>query len=159
MELARNPSYHKKIEKVIQVKGSASPPDTINMQDESPTIVFGPHIDDKEEFVAPFYVTLNIHDKMLHNCMLDSGASHNLMPKVVMEKLGLEITRPYHDLYSFDARKVKCDGMIKDMVVTLAQLPVKIIMMDVVVVDVPANYGMFLSRTWERNWVVQCRWT
>jgi hypothetical protein len=110
-----------------------------------------PHIDDKEEFVAPFYVTLNIHDKMLHNCMLDSGASHNLMPKVVMEKLGLEITRPYHDLYSFDARKVKCDGLIKDMVVTLAQLPVKSIMMDVVVVDVPANYGMFLSRTWERK--------
>jgi hypothetical protein len=68
--------------------------------------------------VAPFYVTLNIHDKMLHNCMLDSGASHNLMPKVVMEKLGLEITRPYHDLYSFDSRKVKCDGLIKDMVVT-----------------------------------------
>jgi hypothetical protein len=99
-ELDKNPSYHKKIEKVIQGKIPASPPDTVNLQDESPTIVFGPHIDDKEESVAPFYVTLNIHDKMLHNCMLDSGASHNLMPKVVMEKLGLEITRPYHDLYS-----------------------------------------------------------
>jgi hypothetical protein len=86
----------------------------------SPTIVFGPHIDDKEESIAPFYVTMNIHDKIMHNCMLDSGASHILMPKVVMEKLGLEITRPYHDLYSFDARKVKCDGLIKDMVVTLA---------------------------------------
>jgi hypothetical protein len=79
--------------------------------------------------------------------MLDSGASHNLMPKVVMENLGLEITRPYHDLYSFDARKVKCDGLIKDMVVTLAQIIIKSIMMDVVVADVPANYGMFLSRT------------
>jgi hypothetical protein len=42
-------------------------PDTLNVQDECPTIVFGPHIDDKEDFVAPFYVTLNIHDKMLHN--------------------------------------------------------------------------------------------
>jgi len=70
------------------------------------------------------------------------------MPEVVMEKLGLEINRPYHDLYSFDVRKVKCDGMIKYMVVTLAQCPVKSIMIDVVVVDVPANYGMFLSRTW-----------
>jgi len=121
------------------------------LQDESHTIVFGPLIDYKEEFVAPFYVTLNIHDKMLHNCVLDSGASHNHMPKVVMEKLGLEITRPYHDLYYFDARKVKTDGMIKDMVVTLAQLLVKSIMVDVVVVDVPANYGMLLSRTWARK--------
>jgi hypothetical protein len=44
--------------------------------------------------------------------------------------------------------KLSVKGLIKDMVVTLAQLLVKIIMMDVVVVDVPANYGMLLSRTW-----------
>jgi hypothetical protein len=119
----------------------------LNVQDESPTLVFGPHIDDKEEYVAPFYVTLNIHDKMLQNCFLDFGASCNIMVKVVMEKLGLEITMPYHGLYSFDARKVKCYGLIKDMVVTLGQLPFKIIMMGMVVVDVLANYGMLLSRT------------
>jgi hypothetical protein len=53
-------------------------------------------------------VTLNIHDKMLHNCMLDFGASHNLMPKAIMANLGLEITKA--DLYSSDAKKVKCDG-------------------------------------------------
>ena len=120
VELAKNPSYHKQIDKMMQGKGSTNPHDTLNVQDESPTIVFGPHIYDKEEFVAPFYVTLNNHDKMLHNCMLDSRASHNLMPKVVMENLGLEITRPYHDLYSLDARKVKCYRFIKDMVVTWA---------------------------------------
>jgi len=74
VELAKNPSYHKHIEKMMQGKGSINPPDTLNVQYESPTIVFGPHIDDKEEYVAPFYVTLNIHDKMLHNCMLDSGS-------------------------------------------------------------------------------------
>jgi hypothetical protein len=149
--LAHNPSYHKKIEKIIQGKGSTSPLDTVNLQDESPTIVFDPHIDDKEECVAYFYVTLNIHEKMLHNSMLDSRASHNLMPKEVMEKLGLGIIRKYHDLYSFDAIKVKCDGITKDMVVTLAHLPIKSIMMDVVVDDVPTNYGILLSRTWERK--------
>jgi hypothetical protein len=120
VELAKNPSYQKIIKKDIHGKGSTIPPDTINLQDESPTIVFHLHIDDKEEFVVPLYVKLNIHDKMLHNFMLDSGESHNIIPKVVMENMGLEITIPYHDLYSFDARKFKCDGMIKDMVVTLA---------------------------------------
>ncbi len=78
--------------------------------------------------------------------MLDSGASHNLMPKAVMEKLGLEITKPYHDLYSFDAKKVKCLGLIKDLVVSLTQLPMKSVMIDIVVENVPANYGMLLSR-------------
>jgi hypothetical protein len=38
--------------------------------------------------------------------------------------------------------------MIKDLVVNLAQVPVKSNLMDVVVVDVPAKYGMLLSRSW-----------
>jgi len=81
--------------------------------------------------------------------MLDSGASHNLMPKSVMEELGLEITNSYHDLYSFDSRSLKCIGLIKDLVVNLTQLPMKIMVMDIVVSDVPAKYGMLLSRAWE----------
>ena len=56
---------------------------------------------------------------MIHNCLLDYGASHNLMPKEVMEALGLSITKPYHDLYAFDSRAVKCLGVIKDLVVKL----------------------------------------
>jgi len=70
------------------------------------------------------------------------------MMKVVMEKFGLDITMPYYNLYYFDARKVKCDGLIKDIVATLTQLDVNSIMMDVVLANVPANYGMILSRTW-----------
>jgi len=58
MDLDRNPSYHEKIKNLIQVKASVDLPDTMNLQDEFPTIIFGPHIDDhvddKEEVVAPF---------------------------------------------------------------------------------------------------------
>ena len=67
-------------------------------QDEKPTIMFGPHIENSKDYVAPFYITLTMHDHLLHNCMLDLGDSHNLMPKIIMEKLGLEITRLYKDL-------------------------------------------------------------
>ena len=84
---------------------------------------------------------------VVHNGMLDSGASHNLMPKRVVESLGLEMTRPYKDLYSFDSRRVKCLGLIKDMVVTLNKLPTKTIVMDVVVADIPPKFGMLLSRS------------
>jgi hypothetical protein len=54
VELAKNPSYHKQIEKMMQVKRSTDPLNTLDVQDESPTLVFGPHIDDKEESVEPF---------------------------------------------------------------------------------------------------------
>ena len=57
--------------------------------------------------------------------MLDSGASHNLMPKVIRDNLGVDITRPYKYLYSFDSKKVKCIGLIKDLVVSLHQIPEK----------------------------------
>lgn len=46
-----------------------------------------------EDEVPPFYVTLKIHEHNLHNSMIDSGASHNLMPKEIMDALGLDITR------------------------------------------------------------------
>jgi hypothetical protein len=100
--------------------GHINQPDTLNVWDECTTIIFGPCICDKEDYVSPFYATFNINDKMLHNYMFYSRASHNLMPRKIMEKLGLDITIPYHDLYSFNSIKFKCEGLIKDMVVTLA---------------------------------------
>ena len=83
----------------------------------------------------------------LHNAMFDSGVSHNLMPKIIMECLGLDICRPYEDMYSFDSREVKCLGLIKEMVVSLHQTPKKNLVMDVVVADVPPKFGMLLSRS------------
>ena len=79
--------------------------------------------------------------------MLDSGTSHNLMPKTIMDHLKLYITRSYHDLYTFDSKKVPCLGLIKDLVVTLAQIPVKSLVLDIVVMDVPPKFGMLLSRS------------
>ena len=122
--------------------------DTLEIADDTPTIVLGPRIEDTdEEDVPPFYVRLNVHGMILHNDMLDFGASHNLMPRVVVEILGLEITRPYKGLFSFDSRKVKCLGILKYLVFTLAQIPPKRIIMDVVVVDIPPKFGMMLSRS------------
>jgi hypothetical protein len=148
VELAKNPTYRKQIAKAMGVCEPESHSDIINLEDDRPNITFGPHFEGFKDNVPPFYITLNIHDQLLHNYMLDSGASHNVMPKTIMERLGLQITRPYGDLYSFDSRKVKCMGMIKDLVVTLAQVPVKSILMDVVIADIPPKYGMLLSRSW-----------
>jgi len=80
--------------------------------------------------------------------MLDSRASLNLMPKAIMERLNLDITRPYKDLFSSDSSQVKFLGLIKDLCVTLLQCPIKSIVMDIVVVDIPPKYGMILSRSW-----------
>ena len=65
-----------------------------------------------------------------------------------MDELGLDITKSYHDLFSFDSRKVKCLGLIKDLAITLSHLPMKSMVMDILVADVPSKFGMFLSIGW-----------
>ena len=55
-------------------------PDILELTKDNPTIVLGSKIDsvdseDKE--VHPFNMSLNIHDMVLHNSMLDSGLTQS----------------------------------------------------------------------------------
>jgi len=105
-EIAQNHVYHTQLQNFLHASSSTADQDTVNLQDEHPTLILGTHVEDRDESVPPFSVTLTVYDKLLHNHMLDSRASHNLMPKSIMEELGLDITKYYHDLYSFDSRSV-----------------------------------------------------
>jgi hypothetical protein len=91
-ELIKNGEYRNHIIKMLKMEES---PVTLNVQYGHPAIFFGPCVEESGDVddVPPFYVTLKIHDLTLHNVVLDLGASHNLMPKVVMDELGLDITR------------------------------------------------------------------
>lgn len=124
--------------------------DIVNVSDDHPELLFGLAIDGnlEDSEVSPFYLSLRIHDFILHNAMLDSRASHSLMPKAIMDKLGLDITQSYHDLYSFGSGRVKCLSVFKDLVVSLDQFLLKNVLMDVVVADIPPRYGMFLCSSW-----------
>ena len=68
----------------------------------------------------------------------------------MMDEISLSITKPYHDLFSFDSKKVKFLGLIKDLAVNLKQLPSKSRMMDIVVADIPPKFGLLLSRSWKK---------
>jgi hypothetical protein len=133
---------------VLHPEPSSHPTDSVNLQDENPIVILGTFVEDRDDSSPPFYTSLKIHDKVLHNCLMDSGASHNIMPNIFMEELRLEVKKTYHDLYSFDFRKVKCLEVIKDLAISLFQLPMKSVVMDIVVVDVPPMFGMLLSRSW-----------
>ena len=73
------------------------------------------------------------------------------MPKAVMEALGMSVIKPYHDLYVFGSRVVKCIGVIKYLVVNLNQVPMKSVLMDIVVAYISPKFGMLLSRSWEKR--------
>eukprot|EP00253_Pinus_taeda_P029302 PITA_29302 len=143
----RNNSYRGQVSKILNFDPMS---DMVNFEDDQPEMIFGPALNGEspDSDVPPFYISLRLHDFVLHNAMFDSRASHNLMPKAIMHKLGLDITRQYHDLYSFDSSRVRCIGLIKDLVVSLDQLPLKNVLMDVVVAYIPLRFVMLLSKSW-----------
>lgn len=146
-ELVKNSHYKHQVSKMLLADPFS---DMVNVEDDHPELIFGPAIDGRleESEFHPFYLSLILHEYILHNVILDSRASHNLMPKAIMENMGMDITQPYHDLYSFDFGRVCCIGLIKYLVVSLDQIPPKNVLMDVVVADIPPRFGMLLSRSW-----------
>jgi hypothetical protein len=145
-DLIRNVEYRSHAIKMLKMEEAY---DTLNVQDDHPAILFVPWVEEcgDDGDVRPFYVILKVHDMNLHNAMLESITSHNLIPKVVMDELGLDITRPYKYLFSFDSSKEKCLGLMKDLVVSLSQIPSKNLVMDVVVANIPPKFGMLFSRS------------
>ena len=89
----KNEMFKRDILKTLDPQSVSLSADILNIYDDKPTITLGQMIEDRDESCPPFYISLNIHEKTLHNCLLDSGALHNLMPKAVMDELGLEITK------------------------------------------------------------------
>ena len=110
IELVKNESFKRSILEVLEPKSIQASTNYVNLQDDRPAVILNPMIENCEDSSPSFYVSLNIRNKILHNCLLDTRASDNLMPKAVMDELGLDITKPYHGLFPFDSRKVKCLG-------------------------------------------------
>jgi hypothetical protein len=73
--------------------------------------------------------------------MLDSGASTNVMTLEIMHELGLQITKPYRNVQEMDAREIQVCGVIKDLQVHLHVCPLKVLTMDVVVIDCLCEVG------------------
>lgn len=58
-------------------------------------------LDQKPE---PFYVSLFINGYKLNNCIIDLGASDNIMPSIVAKALGLPLTKTFGKCYSMDSK-------------------------------------------------------
>lgn len=89
-------------------------------------------------------MSLHLGSDILHNYVLDSEASTNVMPLNVMRQLELEVHQPYRNVCGLDSRSMLVHGLIKDMVVRLAASPDISTIMDIVVIDLPPSYGMLV---------------
>jgi ribonuclease HI len=101
--------------------------------------------------IPPFYISIENHDVALHNCLVDTGATNNIMPLAVMEALGMSCTKYYEtgeSIYAIDSRKVPAYGEIKDFYAWITTTPHIITVFNIIVVDLPPTYGVVLGRDW-----------
>jgi hypothetical protein len=101
--------------------------------------------------VPPFYISIENHDFTLHNCLVDSGATNNIMPLSVMEALGMGCTKYYEIeeiIYVIDSRKVPMCGEIKYFCAWISVAPHITIVFTIIVVDLVGKGGWTQISTW-----------
>jgi hypothetical protein len=98
--------------------------------------------------VPPFLLTFEIFNRNVHNCMVDSGASSNVMPWSVCQKINTEVEPSSLKIIQLDRTDVKVMGELKNVLIILSSNPKVHQVIDIIVVDFPKVYGMFLSRDW-----------
>ena len=69
-ELVKTPVYQREIIEFINLSQNVNINDTVNLQEYNPVVGFGPHMEQVDSSTPPFYISLLIHDFLLHNCML-----------------------------------------------------------------------------------------
>jgi hypothetical protein len=100
--------------------------------------------------VPPFYISLENHEFTLHNFLVDSGSTNNIMSLSIMEALGMECKK-YYEIgetnYAIDSRKVHAYGEIKGFCAWISVAPHITIVFTIIMVYIPPTYGVFLGRS------------
>jgi hypothetical protein len=84
----------------------------------------------------------------VHNCLVDSGDSNNVMSIAVYQKLGVTLHKTTTRIIQPDKYYVKVIVELKQIQITLATNPWICQIIDIVVLDILEAYGMLLSRDW-----------
>jgi hypothetical protein len=95
-----------------------------------------------------FLSTFDICNKKLHNCMVDLGASSNVMTFKVCEKINVKPEESDIQIIQMDITRVKVIGELKNVLIRLSSNRKVHHTIDIIVVDILDTCGMILSRDW-----------
>jgi hypothetical protein len=102
-------------------------------------------------FVPPFLLTFDIFNRNLHNCLVDSGASSNVMPFSICKKLNATPLKSDKHVIQLNRTRVKVIGEMKDVMIIISTHPKFVQVIDIIVVDILEAYGILLSRDWSEK--------
>jgi hypothetical protein len=101
--------------------------------------------------VPPFLLTFKVFNRNLHNYLLYSEASSNIIPFSICKKLNVIPLKTDKHVIQLDRTQVKVMGELKDVMIRIVTHPKFVQVIDIIVVDIPEAYGLLLSRYWSKN--------
>ena len=127
---------------------TSKPPSPSEKIDASDLIMIG---DRSISHTPPFLLTYEIYNKNVHNCLIDSGASSNIMPKSVCAKLNITPQSSLVHIIQLDRTRVEVLGELKSVTIRLSSNPKVVQIIDILVAEIPKFYGLILSRDWSKK--------
>lgn len=94
----------------------------------------------------PFYISLVIGDKIVHNCMIDSSACTSIMPKRIVDQLGIRYEPVTNGIIQLNGSSYRTVVVFQDLEVTLHACLGQTIVQDIIVIDLPTHSTIFLSK-------------
>ena len=93
-----------------------------------------------------FQILISIYNLVVHQCIVDEGASMCIMSTLVWQKLGSPILQPSSTtLQAYDGHPTKAQGILPHIPITLAE---KIVLIDIEVFNAQLDYNLLLRRSY-----------
>ena len=93
----------------------------------------------------PFLLTLEMLDHKVHNCLVDSGSSVNVMTLEVCKKISGKPKPTTWDVTQLDKTSVKVVGEMENVLIRLSANKKICQYIDIVVAHIPDGYGLILN--------------
>ena len=118
---------------------------------QTPTVLMAANSNNPQQPVKvvkppPFYVTIIVGKYLVHNCMIDLGATSSVMPKKIVDQLGLKYEPIEKGVVQLDGTAIETVGVIRNMDLTLHACPSFSVPMDIYIIDLPPYFSICLSR-------------
>ena len=93
----------------------------------------------------PFLLTLEMLNHKVHNCLVDSGSSVNVMPFEVCKRINGQLEPTAWEVVQLDRTSVKVVGEMKNVLICLSANNKICQFIDIMVADIPDGYGLSLT--------------
>jgi hypothetical protein len=97
-------------------------------------------------FVPLFLLTFEVFNINLHNCLVDSRASSNVIPLSICRKLNTIPLKSDKHVIQIDKTQMKFMGEHKDVMIRMVKHSEFFQVIDIIVIDIPESCGLLLSR-------------